>query len=65
MKKIRIYFLEITDLENNKHQIKSDDYKKILDFVQMYGGKVNGVRFGNRLISKDKFGKIVAEDCFK
>ena len=65
MEKIRIYFMEITDLNNQKHRLKSDNYKKILDFVQMYGGKVNGVHFGNRLISKDKFGKIVAEDCFK
>ena len=65
MKKIRIYFMEITDLNNQKHRLKSDDYNKILNFVQMYGGKVNGVHFGNRLISKDTFGKIVAEDCFK
>ena len=65
MEKIRIYFLEITDLENNKHQIKSDDYNKILNFVQMYGGKVNGINMGNRLISKDKFEKISLEDCFK
>lgn len=65
MEQIRVYFLEIIDLNNQKHQIKSDDYNKILNFVQMYGGKVNGINTGNRLISKDKFEKTVLEDCFK
>ena len=65
MEQIRVYFLEIIDLNNQKHQIKSDDYNKILNFVQMYGGKVNGINMGNRLISKDKFEKISLEDCFK
>ena len=54
MEQIRVYFLEIIDLNNQKHQIKSDDYNKILNFVQMYGGKVNGINMGNRLISKEK-----------
>ena len=39
MEQIRVYFLEIIDLNNQKHQIKSDDYNKILNFVQMYENK--------------------------
>ena len=57
--------MEITDCENKKHQIKSNDYNKILNFLQIYGGKVNGIKMGNRLISKDKFKKIGLEACFK
>ena len=29
MGKIRVYFMEIIDLNSGKHQIKSDDYNKI------------------------------------
>ena len=65
MEQIRVYFLEIIDLNNQKHQIKSNDYNKILNFLQIYGGKVNGIKMGNRLISKDKFKKIGLEACFK
>ena len=65
MEQIRVYFLEIIDLNNQKHQIKSDDYNKILNFVQMNGGKVNGINMGNRLVDKESFAKIKAEDRFK
>ena len=65
MEKIRIYFMEITDLNNQKHQIKSDDYNKILNFVQMYGGKVNGINMGNRLISKEKLLELQKDENFR
>lgn len=29
MGKIRVYFMEIIDLNSGKHQIKSDDYNKM------------------------------------
>lgn len=29
MGKIRVYFMEIIDLNGGKHQIKSDDYNKM------------------------------------
>ena len=57
--------MEITDLENNKHQIKSDDYNKILNFVQMYGGKVKGINMGNRLISKEKLLELQKDENFR
>ena len=65
MEQIRVYFLEIIDLNNQKHQIKSDDYNKILNFVQMYGGKVNGINMGNRLVSEEKFKEIQREENFR
>ena len=65
MEQIRVYFLEIIDLNNQKHQIKSDDYNKILNFVQMYGGKVNGINMGNRLVSEEKFKEISKEENFR
>ena len=65
MEQIRVYFLEIIDLNNQKHQIKSDDYNKILNFVHRHRGKVNGINMGNRLVDKESFVKIKAEDCFK
>ena len=36
MGKIRVYFMEIVDLNNGVHQIKSDDYKKIWAFVKRH-----------------------------
>ena len=65
MEQIRVYFLEIIDLNNQKHQIKSDDYNKILNFVQMYGGKVNGINKGSRLVSEEKFKEISKEENFR
>ena len=34
MGKIRVYFMEIVDLNDRVHQIKSDDYQKIWAFVK-------------------------------
>ena len=65
MPKIRIFFIEIIDLNGQKQRLKSDDYNKILNFVHRHRGKVNGINMGNRLVDKESFVKIKAEDCFK
>ncbi len=65
MKKIRIYFIEITDLNNQKQRLKSDDYNKILNFVHRHRGKVNGINMGNRLISKDKLLELQKDENFR
>ena len=40
MSGIRVYFMEIIDLNGGKHQIKSTDYQKIWDFVKRHKGEI-------------------------
>jgi len=65
MGKIRVYFMEIIDLNSGKHQIKSDDYNKIWAFVKRHKGTIKSVHSGNKLISESKFEEMKKEENFK
>lgn len=65
MGKIRVYFMEIIDLNGGKHQIKSDDYNKIWAFVKRHKGTIKSVHSGNKLVSEKKFQEIKKEENFK
>ena len=60
--------MEIIDLNDGVHQIKSDNYNKIWDFVKRHKGTIKSVHSGNKLVSekkylemKKKFKKILQE----
>lgn len=61
MKKIKVYFIEITDLNGTKWQKKSTDYSDILSVVRRHRGKIAGVNVGRRIISAEKFEKLKIE----
>ena len=65
MKKIKVYFCEITDLNGQKHQIKTDDVEKVLNFLRRNKGKVAGINKGSRLVSEEKFKEIQREENFR
>ena len=40
MSRIKIYFMEIVDLNEGVHQIKTDNYEKIWAFVKRHRGEI-------------------------
>ena len=58
MEKIKVYFIEITDLNGTKWQKKSTDYSDILSVVRRHRGKIRGVNIGSRLVTKEKYEKL-------
>ena len=56
MKRIKIYFLEIVDLNDGVHQIKTDNYEKIWAFVKRHKGAIN---------SEKKYLEMKKEENFK
>ena len=58
MGKIKVYFIEITDLNGTKWQKKSTDYSDILSVVRRHRGKIRGVNIGSRLVTKEKYEKL-------
>ena len=65
MGKIRVYFMEIVDLNNGVHQIKSDDYNKIWEFVKRHRGAIKSVHSGSKTVLEKKFEEIKKEENFK
>lgn len=65
MKRIKIYFLEIVDLNDGVHQIKSDDYQKIWAFVKRYKGVIKALHSGSKTVSESKFEEMKNEENFK
>lgn len=63
--RIKIYFLEIVDLNDGVHQIKSDDYNKIWTFVKRHKGTIKSVHSGNKLVSEKKYLEMKKEENFK
>lgn len=47
--------MEIIDLNDGVHQIKSDNYEKIWAFVKRHKGTIKSVHSGNKLVSESKF----------
>lgn len=65
MSRIRVYFMEIIDLNSGKHQIKSNDYNKIWAFVKRHKGSIKNIHSGNKLVSEKKFQEMKREENFK
>ena len=63
--RIKIYFMEIVDLNDGVHQIKSDDYNKIWAFVKRHKGSIKNNHSVNKLVSEKKFEKMKKEENFK
>lgn len=63
--RIKIYFLEITDMYGQKHRIKSDNYEKIWTFVKRHKGTIKSVHSGNKLVSEKKYLEMKKEENFK
>jgi hypothetical protein len=63
--RIKIYFMEITDMYGQKHQIKSDDYNKIWEFVKRHKGTIKRLHSGSKTVSEKKFEEIQKEENFK
>ena len=63
--KIKIYFMEITDMYGQKHQIKSDNYEKICAFVKRHKGKIKALHSGSKTVSEKKFEEMKKEENFK
>ncbi len=60
-----MYFCEITDLNGQKHQIKTDDVEKVLNFMRRNKGKVAGINKGTRLVSKEKLLELQKDENFR
>ena len=65
MSRIKIYFMEIVDLNDGVHQIKSDNYEKICAFVKRHRGAIKSVHSGSKTVSEKKFDEIKKEENFK
>lgn len=65
MSRIKIYFMEIIDLNGGEHRIKSDDYQKILEFVKRHKGAIKGLHSGSKTVSETKFEEMKKEENFK
>ena len=65
MDKIRVYFLEIVDLNDGVHQIKTDNYEKIWVFVKRRKGTIKGLHSGSKMVSEKKFEEMKKEENFK
>lgn len=65
MSRVKIYFMEITDMYGQKHQIKSDNYEKICAFVKRHKGAIKGLHSGSKMVSEEKFKEIQKEENFK
>ena len=65
MSRIKIYFIEIVDLNDGVHQIKSDDYQKIWEFVKRHRGEIKGLHSGSKTVSESKVEEIKKEENFK
>ena len=65
MSRIKIYFLEIIDLNGGKHQIKSMDYQKIWDFVKRHKGEIKVLHSGSKTVSEKKYLEMKKEENFK
>ena len=65
MSRIRVYFMEIVDLNNGIHQIKSDNYEKIWEFVKRHRGAIKGLYSGSKMVSEKKFQEMKKEENFK
>ena len=63
--RIKIYFLEITDMYGQKHRIKSDNYEKIWAFVKRHKGAIKGLHSGSKTVSEKKFEEMKKEENFK
>ena len=63
--RIKIYFMEIIDLNGGKHQIKSTDYQKIWDFVKRHKGEIKALHSGSKTVSEKKFEEMKKEENFK
>lgn len=65
MSRIKIYFMEIIDLNDGVHQIKSDNYEKICAFVKRHRGAIKSVHSGSKTVSESKFEEMKKEENFK
>nr|DAI27288.1 MAG TPA: hypothetical protein [Caudoviricetes sp.] len=63
--RIKIYFLEITDMYGQKHRIKSDNYEKIWTFVKRHKGEIKALHSGSKTVSESKFEEMKKEENFK
>lgn len=57
--------MEITDMYGQKHQIKSDNYEKIWEFVKRHKGAIKGLHSGSKTVSETKFEEMKKEENFK
>ena len=65
MKKIKVYFIEITDLNGRKHQIKTEKLENLINFMRRNKGKVAGINKGTRLVSKEKLLELQKDENFR
>lgn len=63
--RIKIYFMEIVDLNDGVHQIKSDNYEKICEFVKRHRGTIKALHSGSKTVSEKKFEEMKKEENFK
>ena len=57
--------MEIIDLNDGVHQIKSDDYQKILEFVKRHKGEIKALHSGSKTVSEKKFEEMKKEENFE
>lgn len=65
MSRIKIYFMEIIDLNGGEHRVKSDNYEKICAFVKRHKGEIKALHSGSKTVSEEKFKEIQKEENFK
>ena len=65
MEKIKIYFCEITDLNGQKHQIKTEKLENLINFMRRYKGKVAGINKGSRIVSEEKLLELQKDENFR
>ena len=57
--------MEIVDLNDGVHQIKSDNYEKIWAFVKRHKGEIKALHSGSKMVSEKKYLEMKKEENFK
>ena len=57
--------MEIVDLNDGVHQIKTDNYEKIWEFVKRHKGAIKALHSGSKMVSETKFEEMKKEENFK
>lgn len=65
MKKIQVFYCEITDLNGYKNRIITTDEKRLSSFRRMHGGEIGGIHQWSEKLSENEFRKIEKNKYFK
>ena len=65
MKKIQVFYCEITDLNGYKNRIITTDEKRLSNFRRKHGGEIGGIYQWSETLNQREFEKIKRNKYFK